>query len=221
MKKYFNTLRNCPLFQGIHDENLTPFLACLGARVLSYEKKEPVFSDGDPAGEIGIVLSGSVQMNRIDYNGNRCIISNAEVSDMFAESFACAGIPSMPVAVIANEPSKIMLIPSERVMKTCENGCGFHRQMIFNLMKNMARKNVAIHQKMEITSRRTTREKLLTYLTLEAQRAGEDVFTIPYDRQELADYLQVDRSGLSVEISKLKKEGIVKNHKNEFELLHI
>ena len=99
MKKYFATLKKCPLFYEISDENLISLLSCLGAKVASYRKKETILSDGDPAGDIGIVLNGSVQLHRMDYNGNRSILFGASESEMFAESFACAGIPAMPVDI--------------------------------------------------------------------------------------------------------------------------
>jgi len=108
---------------------------------------------------------------------------------------------------------------SARITRSCSNACGFHQQMIFNLMKIMAVKNLCFHQKIEITSKRTTREKLMTYLMIEAKKKRSDTFDIPYDRQELADYLEVDRSGLSAEISKLRREGVLLSEKNRFTLL--
>ena len=125
----------------------------------------------------------------------------------------------LPVSVVANEPSEIMLIDCSHILHTCSNNCGFHQQLIFNLMKDLAEKTITFHQKMEITSRRTTREKLMAYLMMQSRTAQSSRFDIPFDRQELADYLDVDRSGLSVEISKLKSEGIIENSKNHFVLL--
>jgi len=112
-----------------------------------------------------------------------------------------------------------MLIECNHILHTCSNNCGFHQQLIFNLMKDLATKTILFHQKIEIISKRSTRDKLMTYLMLQAKKEGSDSFDIPFDRQELADYLEVERSGLSAEISKLKKEGIINNQKNHFELL--
>ena len=102
---------------------------------------------------------------------------------------------------------------------SCSNNCAFHQQLIFNLMKNLAEKAILFHQKVEIAAKRTTREKLMTYLMFQAKKAGSNRFRIPFDRQELADYLEVDRSGLSAEISKLRKEGVLESDKNTFVLL--
>ena len=219
MKKYLETLKKCPLFFGIGDEDLLRMLTCLGARVDSFDKKYTILGEGSPASYIGIVLSGSVQVIQMDYFGNRSILGNLGQGQVFAEAFACAEIAALPVSVIANDPCEIMLIQARHIMQTCENHCGFHRQLIFNLMKDMAEKTILFHRKMEITSKRTTREKLMTYLMQTAKEVGSDTFRIPFDRQELADYLEVDRSGLSAEIGKLKKEGILETEKNLFRIL--
>ncbi len=218
MKKYFEVLRKCPLFEGIDDESLLRLLTCLGAKVEAFGKKLTVIHEGNPAKHIGIMLVGSAQVIQMDYYGNRNIMGNIEPSELFLEAFACAEEPYIPINIIATEPSEIMFIDCSHILHTCNNNCGFHQQLIYNLMKNMARKNIQFHQKIEITSKRTTREKLMAYLMFYAKKEGRSSFDIPFDRQELADYLEVDRSGLSAEISKLRKEGIIKNEKNHFEL---
>lgn len=194
-------------------------LNCLGAKVVSFDKKYTVLAEGTPAKYIGIVLSGSAQILQIDYYGNRSILGNVGPSEVFNEAFACAETKAIPVTVIANEPSEIMLIDCSHILHTCQNNCGFHQQLIFNLMKDLAGKTIMFHQRIEITSKRTTREKLMAYLFLQAKKADSPEFTIPFDRQELADYLEVDRSGLSAEISKLKNEGIINCSRSRFELL--
>ncbi len=219
MKKYLGILKKCPLFEQIGEDNLITMLNCLGAKVEVFDKKYTIFAEGNPAKYIGIVLSGSAQIIQIDYYGNRSILSNIGPCEVFAEAFACAEIDSIPVSVIANEPCEIMLIDSTHILHTCSNNCGFHQQLIFNLMKDLAIKTIMFHQKIEITSKRTTREKLMAYLNMQAKKHNRSSFEIPFDRQELADYLEVDRSGLSAEISKLKSEGIIYSNKRHFELL--
>lgn len=219
MKKYFEILSKCPLFRQISDNDLQKMLGCLGARVEAFDKKYTIFAEGTPARYVGIVLSGSVQISQVDYYGNRSILSNVGPSQVFAESFACAELSSVPVTITANEPCEVMLIDCAHILHTCSNNCGFHRQLIFNLMKSLAEKNVMFHQKIEITSKRSTREKLMSYLMMQAKAEKSASFDIPFDRQALADYLEVDRSGLSAEISKLRKEGVLRSRKNHFELL--
>lgn len=219
MKEYSKILRKCPLFFDIEEDNLIRMLSCLDARVESFDKKYTIFPEGYPAKYIGIVLSGKVQVVQVDYYGNRSILSELGPSEVFAEAFACAEVESMPVAVIADESCEVMLINCAHILHTCSNNCGFHQQLIFNLMKDLAAKTIMFHQRIEVTSKRTTREKLMAYLMLQAKKTGRDRFDIPFDRQELADYLEVDRSGLSAEIGKLCREGIITNNKNHFELL--
>ena len=219
LKKYLEILKKCPLFSEIEDENLLKMLVCLGARIISFDKKYTIFAEGMEAKQIGIVLSGEAQIIQIDYFGNRSILGTAAACDVFGEAFAAAEVKSLPISVIASEPCEVMLIDCSRILGTCGNNCGFHRQLIYNLMKALATKNLLFYQRIEITSKRTTREKLMAYLMLSAKRAGKSSFDIPFDRQELADYLEVDRSGLSAEISKLRHEGIIDCKKNSFTLL--
>lgn len=219
MKKYFEVLRKCPLFMGISDENLISILVCLGATMKTYEKKETIFSEGEPAKYIGIVLSGAVQIVQVDYLGNRNIVANIEAAELFGESFACAGVEAIPMDVVAREDTEVLLIDCLRITQTCSSACEFHRRMIFNLMKLVAMKNIIFHQKIEIISKRSTREKLMTYLVMQAKKNKSATFEIPYDRQELADFLGVDRSGLSVEIGKLCKEGMIWSKKRWFEIV--
>ena len=219
MKKYLEILKNCVLFDKIGDENLIRMLGCLGATVTNFDKKYTIFVEGSPARFIGIVLSGSAQILQVDYYGNRSILSNVGPGEVFAEAFACAEVRALPVTVVANEPCEIMMIDCSHILHTCQNNCGFHQQLIYNLMKDLAGKTIMFHQRIDVTSKRTTREKLMTYLAMQARSSGSNSFDIPFDRQELADYLEVDRSGLSSEISKLKKEGILDSRKNHFVLL--
>lgn len=219
MKKYLNILKKCPLFEGIDDTELLGLLSCLGAKVDFFDKKYTVICEGNSARYIGIVLSGSVQIMQVDYFGNRNIITEIGEGDMFGEAFACAEMEKIPVNIIAAEPSEIMLIDSRHILLTCSNACGFHQKLIFNLMKDLAEKTLVFHSKLDIISKKTTSEKLMAYLMNEARVQGKNSFLIPFDRQELADFLGVDRSGLSVEIGKLKRARIIDNHKNHFTIL--
>ena len=219
MEKYFQALRKCSLFSGIDDRDLTVMLGCLNGKVISFDRKYTIIAEGSTPRHIGILLSGSAQMARMDYYGNRSIVSGIAPGEMFAEAFACAEVDFMPVSVVACEPSEVMLIDCGHILHTCSNNCGFHQQLIFNLMKSMAFRSLEAYEKIDITSKRTTREKLLAYLNRQAKRSGSSRFEIPFDRQELADYLEVDRSGLSAEISKLRSEGVLKSSRKQFELL--
>lgn len=221
MQQNIDFLTTCPLFSGIDADDLSAMLSCLTARTLSFRKNETILQEGSPAREVGILLKGQAQLIRTDYLGNRSIIISIEPGDMFAEAFACAGVEALPVSVVATEDSEVMLIDCRRIMTSCCHACGFHSQLIYNLLKIVAGKNLIMHQKALITSQRTTKEKLMTYLLMQARQAHSPYFTIPFDRQGLADFLEVDRSGLSAEIGRLKKQGVLDSHKNSFRLLNV
>jgi CRP-like cAMP-binding protein len=193
--------------------------SCLGARPVRLAKGEVIFQEGEPAREMGLLLSGGARIIKEDFYGNRTIVARIEPGELFGESFACAQLEALPVSAVATEDSQVLLMDCRRLLTTCSNSCQFHNQLIFNLLKVVATKNILFHQRIEITAKRSTREKLLAYLVLQAKNTGSDSFEIPFDRQELADYLEVDRSGLSAEISKLRKEGILESQKNRFTLL--
>lgn len=219
MKKYFEVLQRCPLFWDIADKDIPVMLGCLGARIVGFKRKEIIIAEGEPPKDIGVVLSGAVQIVRVDYFGNRSIIAGIGPSEILGEAFACAGITSVPVDVTAAEDTEVMLINCRRITQSCGNACSFHQQMIYNLMKIMAKKNLVFHQKIEITSKRSTKEKLMAYLLMQAKLNKSNCFEIPYNRQELADYLEVERSGLSAEIGKLCRQGLIETDKKKFRIL--
>ena len=219
MKKNLDLLRQCPLFSQIEDESLKEMLGCLGAEEFSYKRGDTVQAEGDRAKYLGIVLKGRVQLVRTDYYGNRSILASIEPPQLFGEAFAWAGLKLLPVDVVAAEDTELLLIEARRIVHPCGKACTFHCQIIQNLLHIVAMKNLLLHQKIEITSKRSTREKLMTYLLLQAKQAQGRTFTIPYDRQELADYLGVERSGLSMEISRLRKEKVLECSRSTFTLL--
>ncbi len=216
--QYMEKLQSCPLFAGVASDELNAVLGCLQARVIRVKRGQIVFQEGEPADQVGIVLSGWVQIVRDDYFGNRSIIGRAEPGQLFGEAFACAGT-QMQVSVLAAEDGEIMLANCRKVLTLCKNSCSFHNTIIYNLLQIVARKNLMLSRKLEILSQRSTREKLMQYLLEEAGSAGSSEFTIPYDRQGLADFLGVERSALSAEISKMRAAQLIECRKNWFKLL--
>ena len=219
MKNYIEILKKCPLFYNITENDIITMLNCIDAKVISFQKKQIIIAEGEPAKYIGIVLSGAVQIIQIDYFGNRSIVADVKPSELFGESFACAGVKSIPVDVVASVATEVLFIDCLRILHYCSNACAFHRHIIYNIMKIVAVKNIMFHQKIEVTSKRSTKEKLITYLLIQAKKYNSNSFEIPYNRQELADYLEVDRSGLSVEIRKLCHMGLIKANKKNFKIL--
>lgn len=219
MEKYLDVLQKCVLFENIERKDIAAMLGCLGAKIKEYGKNEIILAEGDPANRLGIVLSGSVQILREDYFGNRSIVAAVEPAQLFGESFACAGIKEMPVSVVSMEKSEVMLIDSRRITISCANACAFHSRMIMNMLRVVAQKNLIFNRKIEIMSQKTTREKLMAYLLELAKQNNSSEFVVPFDRQGLADYLGVERSALSAEISKMKRDGVIDSTKSRFKLL--
>lgn len=218
MEKYFDLLLKTPLFDGIDKEELSSLLNCLQAKVMTAEKGDPVFLEGDEAGFIGVVLEGVIQIVRDDYYGTRSVLSHAEPGQLYAEAYACSNAKTMPVSGYALKNCKIMLLSCRKMLTVCSNACRFHNQLVKNLLQVMAGKNVELSQKIQFMSQKTTREKLLAYLLDQAKRANSREFTIPFDRQALADYLGVERSAMSAELSKLRKDGILTTQGSHFVL---
>lgn len=219
MRENLPILRTCPLFEGIREADLMGMLGCLGAVPMYVKKGQNVFSEGDQAVRVGIVLEGKLLLLREDYFGNRSIFGQVLPGQLFGETYAFSHARSLPVTVSAEEDSRLLLLDSRRITTCCSNACEFHNRVIYNLLRLVADKNLLLHQKIQITSQRTTADKLMAYLSQQAKLHNSPTFTIPYDRQALADYLEVDRSGLSTEIGKLKKQGILSCEKNRFTLL--
>lgn len=219
MEEFLPVLQRCVLFDGIRSEEILGMLGCFEAGIRTVEKNTQIIAEGDPAVYVGIMLQGSANVIKQDYFGVRSIVSRVEEGQMFAESFSCAGVAVMPVSVVASETCKVMLIQCRRITMGCANACAYHSQVIYNLLKAVAARNLEFHQKLEITAKRTTRDKIMAYLHSQAKLHGSNSFAIPYDRQALADYLGVERSAMSAEIGKLSKDGKIRTHKNQFVLL--
>lgn len=219
MEQYFPLLLNTPLFTGIDEAELSSMLGCFETKVLTLSKGEPVFLEGDPAGFVGMVLEGGVQLTKDDYYGNRSIISYAGPGELFAEVYASAGEVPLPISGYALKDSKVLLMSCKKVLTLCGNTCPFHNRLIQNLLQAVARANLNLSRKIELMSKKTTREKLMAYLSEEAKQQGRSEFTIPLDRQALADYLGVERSAMSAELSKLRKAGLIDFKGSRFQLL--
>ena len=219
MEEYFDFISKHALFEGIAPEELRSLLGCLSARVAVYPKDAPVFLEGDPAGSIGFVLEGAVEIVHDDFYGNRSLLTVAEAGELFGEGFACAGLDTMPVSGYAISDCKLMWLECRKMLTVCSNACRFHGALIQNLLQVVAHHNLLLSQKIRIMSQKTTRDKLMLYLLEQAKQKGSAEFTIPLSRQALADYLGVERSAMSATLSRLRDEGALEFHKNYFRLL--
>lgn len=212
------TLQHCPLFEGIMPQDITHVLGCLDARRADFGRNQAVYRAGEAPRELGVVLSGSVDVLREDWWGKRVLMQRIGPGGLFGESFAMAEAQRLPVDVVAREPSRVLFLNARSILTGCAMACHFHTRLIYNAARLLAQKNIALTRSMEHLTRRTIREKLLSYLNGEAQRLGSDTFSLGLNRQELADTLCVDRSAMCAVLSALKSEGKLDYHRERFTL---
>ena len=191
-------------------------LSCLETREERFPKDTFLLRTGDTAESIGLVLSGSVLVVQEDIWGNRIILSKAGPGQTFAAAYACAPGSLLNVSVLAETPVTAMFLNVKLVLNVCPSACEHHSRIIRNLLGELAEKNLRFGEKLTHMGQRTTRAKLMSYFSAEAQRLGTYEFDIPFSRQQLADYLAVERSGLSLELGKMRSEGLLDFHKSHF-----
>ena len=218
MLEELEKVKDSILIKGIKTQELSSMLGCLRGVIKKYDKGETVISEGDKLNKFGLLIEGKLQVVQYDYLGNKSVISVIEPKQIFGEAFAYVNKNSS-LDVEAIEKSKVLFLDSDKLSTPCEHCCTFHKQLVKNLLFIISNKNVNLTQKIECMSKRTTKEKLLTFLSLESIKNNSKEFTILLDRQALADYLGVERSAMSAELSKLRKDGIIECEKNWFKLL--
>ena len=212
-------MRESRLFDGVKEKEQEALLNCLSSKESCFVKNDFVLHGGVSEPITGMVREGSLQIIKEDYWGNRIIIDVLGPGELFGEAFACAEISPIPISVVAAEKTKLLLFDYQKLLTTCSSSCAFHSRVIRNMTRILAEKNILLMQKMEHITKRTTREKLLSYLSSQAVMKGSSSFEIPFNRQELADYLAVDRSAMSAELARMRDDGLLRFRKNRFTLL--
>ena len=218
MENFLPVICSSPLFRGIPEEEVTAMLSCLEAKTKSYHKDTFLMRVGDITDCLYIVLTGSILIMQEDIWGNRNIVSKADAGQTFAAAYACAPNARLNVNVIAETPVTVMLMNVKRILNICPSACARHNGIIKNLLCDLAEKNLRFNEKLTHMGQRTTRAKLMSYFSSVAQRLGKYEFDIAFSRQQLADYLAVERSGLSVELGKMRNDGLLDFHRNHFVL---
>jgi CRP-like cAMP-binding protein len=219
LEKYFPILKKCVLFRGIEEADYKHLLACLSAQVKHYNEEEYLFFAGDRLDHIGIVLSGRLEILKESLAGNKHIIAILDPSHMFAEGIVCTATRLSPVTVQAMEPVKILLIPYERIIKSCGQSCSFHIGLIQNMMVILGEKNVILNYKLELLTLKGMREKLASYLLKASLENGSNTFQIPLNRTELADFLNVSRTSMCRELTRMKNDGLIDLYGRSFKIL--
>lgn len=219
MEKFIPILKRSPLFSGSGDDDIKAMLSCLQARLRTYKKGEYVLRQGEYIERLMILVQGKLHIQRDDYWGRRSIISIADAGEMFGESYAAPESGPLLNDVLAVEDSAVIFFDIKKLLTVCPAACTAHRTAVQNLFFAISEKNRGLVRKLGYISARTTREKLISYLSDEAKRQGSSEFSIPLNRRQLADFLSTDRSALSKELCRMRDEGLLKFEKNRFVLL--
>lgn len=219
MKKYIPVLKRTKLFAGIANDEIASMLLCLDAQVHHYKKGEYVLREGEHLSNIMILVGGRLHIQKDDYWGNRSILEQISMGEMFGEAYIAPESEPLLNDVVAAEDSVVMFFNAKQIITTCSSACRFHTMVVQNLFFSISEKNRKVVRKLSHMSKRSIREKLISYLSEEATRQNSSSFAIPFNRQQLADFLFVDRSAMSNELSKMRKEGLLEFERNCFKLL--
>ena len=213
-----NFLQSTLLFQGSSTEEIGAMLKCLGTKEQSFSRGTVILHAGDTVRSIGLVLAGRVQIENDDLWGNKSVLDSVGPGQVFAETYACIPGEPMMVSAVAAENCDILFLNVSRVLTSCPSACSHHSRLVQNLLLLSARKNLNLSRRIFHTSPKSIRGRLLSYLSFQAAVHQSREFTIPFNRQQLADYLSVDRSAMSAELGRMRDEGILETERNYFQL---
>lgn len=219
MKEYIPILKRTQIFAGGGNDEIASMLLCLDARLHHYKKGEYVLREGEHLSDLMILVNGCLHIQKDDYWGNRSILEQIGEGEMFGEAYVAPESGPLLNDVAAAEDSSVISLNAKRIITTCSSACRFHTMVVQNLFFSISEKNKKLVRKISHMSKRSIREKLISYLSEEATRQNSSSFVIPFNRQQLADFLFVDRSAMSNELSKMRKEGLLEFERNCFKLL--
>ncbi|MCI7758694.1 MAG: Crp/Fnr family transcriptional regulator [[Eubacterium] saphenum] len=219
MKQYIPILKQTKLFSGVGDDEISSMLSCLGATLRVYKKGEFVLRQGERLSDIMVLVEGNLHIQSDDYWGNRSILGEICAGEMFGEAYAAPESGALLNDVAAVTDSAVVCFDVKRILTSCSSACRFHTIVVQNLFFAISEKNRKLVQKLGVLSKRSTREKLISYLSEQSKKQNSASFSIPFNRQQLADFLSVDRSAMSNELCKMRDEGLIRFEKNRFVLL--
>ena len=219
MKNYISVLKRTQLFAGVGENEIDAMLDCLQAKLCDYKKGEVIFRQGEYLSYVTILVKGNLHIQADDFWGNRSIVNTVNVGEVFGEAYAVPNSGAILNDVVAVEDSTVIFFDIKRMLTTCSSACKFHSIVIQNLFYTISEKNRKLVRKLGHMSKRTTREKLISYLSEESKRQNSRSFAISFNRQQLADFLSVDRSAMSNELCKMRDDGLLTFDRNSFTLL--
>lgn len=204
------------LFDGLSRTDVESVLKCLRPEEVSFARGEVIYRASDRITKMGMLLSGAVRVETVDAWGGRTLLIMVEPGKTFAESNACAPVGPVGISFTADKESSVLMFDVHRIMRPCSMGCEIHRTVASNFTRLLALRNIELSRRVYITSARTIREKVQLYLSLQAHEHGAMTFEIPLNREQMANYLGVDRSALSAELSRMQKEGLIEYRMRRF-----
>lgn len=220
MEQYYPVLKKCVLFRGIEEDRYKHLLDCLDGQIKNYKDGEYIFFAGDEFNHVGVVLSGRVEILKESLAGNKHIIAVLDPSNMFAEGIVCTASRLSPVTTKAMEDTEVLLIPYERIIRSCGESCSYHIRLIQNMMVILGEKNVSLNWKLDLLTLKGMREKLASYLLKVSIENGSNTFMIPLNRTELADFLNVSRTSMCRELTRMKDDGLIDLYGRSFKILN-
>ena len=198
-----------PLFQNITDDEQQRMLVCFGVREESYRSEELIYDFADRRNIVGLLISGSATVERVDIRGVRTILERLETGGVFGEMLMFDNVAGDSLTVVCEKSCRVWFIPADHLVHPCEKACAHHSQLIQNMFRLVAKKTTALSERVEVLSRRSIREKLLCYFAMQAGHCRANRFTIPFSLSSLADYISTDRSAMMRELKKMRDEGLV------------
>ena len=211
--------RACRLLKDMSDDEFARICECLHVKELHLKNKETFVRESDPCNHIGIVVMGAVQLSRQRLDGGRAVLETIHENGAFGSTYVFRDAKTMGISISAVGDTVVLLFNTDKIPHPCHKVCSAHMRFMRNLLAVMSQTTFQLKQKLRILSQRTIRARLMLFLQIRAKRAQSNEFDIPFDRQALADFLCVERSALSAELSKLRREGKVESVKNHFRIL--
>ena len=200
---------NTALLQGVSAEECQLMEQCFGVYEQHFGTEDEIYDFSDGRNMVGIIASGSAVVERIDERGVRTILEHLEAGGVFGELLMFDRANDDSITVVCTRPSRVCFVPAASLLKRCENACAHHTRVVENMFRLVTDKASALSERVEVLSRRSIREKLLRYFTLQSAKRGEDSFELPFSLSALADYISTDRSAMMRELKKMRDEELV------------
>lgn len=218
MNDYLEDLAQMKLFSGIAPEEIAELLDCLQARRVQYGSGEMIIEEGSRVRKFGVMLSGHARSIKWDTSDRVIILTLLEKGSEIGVLLAAQPEKESPVSIQAQDNVTVLMIPYDRVLASCARACPKHARLLRNYISIVAEKGLVLHERIDCLLKPTVREKILTYLLRISREQKNDSFQIPLNRNAMSEYLNIERSALSRELSNMKRDGLIDYHLNSFTL---